>query len=212
VQRAVVLPAAGIGISGPDSTTTRTFVIRNLGKSGNLTGTISFALPSSSFTISQSALDIPPRGSMTEMVTFTPGTATTINAATLVISSNDQRNPMFNVTLSGRGLTGRLVAPASFVIRALTGGPMLIANLNIRNAGRGLLTITWPTLTASPTSPYSVTGGTNVDIQPGATLTIPIGFTATTKGRAPTAPLLISVSGLSTPIGGRTVTLRGIGD
>ena len=212
VPRAVVLPAAGIGLSGPDGTTTRTFVIKNIGKSGNLSGTVSFALPSSSFTISQSALDIPPRGSMTEMVTFTPGTTTTINAATLVISTNDQRNPIFNVTLRGRGLTGRLVAPASFVIRALTGGPPVTPNLTIRNAGRGLLTVTWPTLTASPTSPYGVTGGTNVDIQPGATLTIPVSFTATTKGRAPTAPLLISVSAPSIPVGGRTVTLRGIGN
>jgi len=172
-------------------------------------GTIEVSIPSA-FSISQSALNIPPRGTLTEVVTFTPGTTSTTNSAMVTINSNDAKSSIFQTRLNGRGLPGRLVVPASFVIHATSGGAAVMANLNVRNAGRGLLTIMWPTLTASPTAPYSVSGATKVDIQPGATLPIPITFTATTKGRAPTAPFAISVvDGLST--GARTVTLRGIG-
>jgi hypothetical protein len=199
----VALPATGISTG---QSTTRSLVIRNIGKTGNLIGNVEVSIPSA-FTISPSALDVPPRGSQTEMVTFTPGSLT--NTATVTINSNDAKTPVFSVNLSGRGFGGRLVVPASFVIRAPTGGAAVTANLTLRNTGRGLLAVSWPTLVASlPTSPYSVTGGT-MNLSPSTTFTIPITFTATAKGHAPTAPFTISVSGLST--GGRTVTLRGIG-
>jgi hypothetical protein len=205
----VALPAAGIALTGPGSTTTRNFLIKNIGKTGNLIGTASMTGASTSFTISQGPLNIAPRGSTTETVTFTPGTTSTTNIGTLVILSNDAINPIFNVTLRGRGFPGRLVVPASFIIRATTGGPTVTANLTIRNAGRGLLSVSWPTLSPSPGVPYSATGG-SMDLQPSTTFTIPISFTATAKGRAPTAPFPLTVSGLST--GARSVTLRGIGD
>jgi hypothetical protein len=203
----LALPATGISTG---QTTTRNLVIRNLGKTGNLMGNVEVSNPSpSAFTISPSALNVAPRGSQTEMVIFTPGTASLTNTATVTINSNDAKNPVFSVNLSGRGFAGRLVVPASFVIRAPTGGAAVIANLTLRNAGRGLLAVSWPTLLASPpTSPYSVTGG-SMNIAPSTSITIPISFAATAKGRAPTAPFTITVSGLST--GGRTVTLRGIG-
>jgi hypothetical protein len=203
----VALPAEGIGLG---KSTTKSFLIRNVGKTGNLIGNVGFAQQSSAFTISQTALNVAPHASATEVVTFTPGTAGTSNTGMLVILSNDAKNPMFNVALSGRGLAGHLVAPAAFVIRATPGGPTVVGNLTIRNNGRGLLTVSWPTLTSSATAPYSVTGATNMAINPATSVTIPISFTATVKGRAPTAPFAISVTAPST--GARTVTLRGLGD
>jgi hypothetical protein len=178
-----------------------------LGKTGDLIGAATVTTPSA-FTISQNSLDIAPRSTLTETITFTPGSTSTTNTGSVTITSNDPKNPTFTVNLSGRGLPGRLVAPASFVIRAPTGGAPTIGDLTVRNAGKGLLTITWPTLTASPTAPYSVTGET-MTLNPAEKLTIPISFAATVKGRAPTAPFAISVTTPST--GARTVTLRGIG-
>jgi hypothetical protein len=199
--RSVALPATGIGVAP----SMKKFVIHNLGKTGDLIGTALVTTPSA-FTISQSSLDIPARSTVTETITFTPGSTT--NTGSVTITSNDLKNPTFTVNLSGRGLPGRLVAPASFVIRAPTGGAATIGNLTVRNAGKGLLTITWPTLMASTSGGYTVTGDT-VTLNPAEKLTIQISFAATVKGRAPTAPFTITAGGLST--GTRTVTLRGIG-
>ena len=61
------------------------------------------------------------------------------------------------------------------------------ANLTLRNVGKGLLSGDWPKVTIPP---YQIDAG-HFDLQPGITTSIPISFTATVKGTAPSAALAI---------------------
>jgi hypothetical protein len=203
VPKALTLPGAGIGIN---QTTRGSFVIRNSGKPGNLVGSLTVSQLTPTFTVSPSTFNLAPRATQSETVTYTPDA--TIDTATVTISSNDAVHGSVKVDLTGRGLAGQLSAPAAFMISGPTGVGTVTANLTIKNAGRGLLVISFPSLIANPFSPYSVTG-TTMNIQPGASDSIAIGFTPGIKGPAPIASLTISVASPST--GGRTVILRGMG-
>jgi hypothetical protein len=197
------LPAAGIGIN---QTTKKTFVIRNSGKPGNLVGNLTVSQFTSTFVVSPSTFDLAPQGTQSETVTYTPDA--TIDTATVIINSNDAVHGTVNVNLTGRGFAGQLAAPASLTISGPTGKGTVTANLSIRNSGRGLLVISFPSLISTPVAPYSVSGNT-MNILPGATDSIPISFTPEIKGPAPIASLTISVA--SPSAGGRTVILRGMG-
>jgi hypothetical protein len=94
--------------------------------------------------------------------------------------------------------------PGTFTISTPV-GTTIQGNLTIKNAGRGLLTGDWATVA---TSGYAVTGAPFA-IPPGISASIPISFTATVKGNAPTVVLPIGVIGPST--GSTVVTLKGVG-
>jgi hypothetical protein len=201
--KALTLAPAGIGIN---QTTKGTFVIRNAGKPGNLVGNLAVSQLTTTFTVSPSTFNLAPKATQSVMVTFTPDA--TLDTGSIVINSNDLIHGTLNVKLSGRGFPGQLAAPANFAMSGPTGAGTVTANLTIRNTGRGLLVVSFPSLIATPISPYAVSGNT-LALQPGTSKGIPISFTPNTKGRAPSASLTISAASPSS--GGRTVTLQGTG-
>jgi hypothetical protein len=112
---------------------------------------------------------------------------------------------MIDVVLNGSGVPGKLSAPKTFGIKGSV-GQIIHSNLTIRNIGKGLLSGTWPTVTAGP---YSLAGGSFGPLQKGATATIPITFAPTAKGNAEIVDLPIMVTEPS--IGDMPVALRGVG-
>ena len=187
-------------------TTQKTFNIRNAGK-GSLSGSIQLLIPPPSggsvFTISPSNFNLMAGATQPETVTFAPDAVK--NAAAVIIASNDAARPSIGVLLTGVGSTGRLAVARSFRITATT-GQSTQANLTLRNAGRGFLSGSW---TAVSVGPYTVSAGSFGPLASGATATIPITFSPTTKGAAPSAALPVEVVGPST--GSTIVTLRGVG-
>jgi hypothetical protein len=205
VVKAVALPAAGLGL---EASTSKSFLIRNVGKNGNLIGSLSLTQTAATFALTTSpTFTIPPHASATETVTYLP--ATSLDTATLTITSNDAKHGLLDVTLRGRGLLGRLAVPAGITIVGDTIGQPTTATLTLKNAGRGLVTGSWSAVTPTTAAPFSVAGSPFFSLTPGAKTTIPITFTPAVKGRATNAALIIMVNSPST--GGRTVTLRGIG-
>jgi hypothetical protein len=134
--------------------------------------------------------------------------ASTRDTGTVTITSNDAKHGLIDLTLRGRGLVGRLAVPAGITIVGDTIGQPTSATLTIKNVGLGLLTGSWSTVTPTLTAPFSVTGNT-FSLTPKETVTIPINFTPAEKGRAANATLTIGVD--SPSLGGKNVTLRGIG-
>lgn len=204
--KALVLPAAGIGIGTP---ATRSFVIRNSSRMGNLIGSVAIdptsVMPQlSTFTVTAGTpFNIAPLKTDTVTVSLTPnGTANTANA---IITSNDPAHLSQTVSIKGAAFAGRASAPAAVTISG-TVGQVAQTMLKITNVGRGTLSGSWPSVT---TAPYSVTGQNFGPLQPHGTATVTIDFTATAKGRAMPGSLTITVNAPST--GGRTVSLRGVG-
>lgn len=180
--------------------------IRNAGK-GPLSGSIQLLIPPPSggsvFTISPSSFSLAAGASQPETVTFTPDAVN--NAAAAIITSNDASRPSIGILLTGIGSTGRLAVARTFRLTATTGQSAQI-NLTLRNAGRGLLSGSWPGVSVGP---YTVNAGSFGPLASGGTATIPITFRPTAKGAAPSAALPIEVIGPST--GNTVVTLRGVG-
>jgi hypothetical protein len=169
---------------------------------------LSLTQTAGAFTLdSSSTFTIAPHTSATETVTYLP--ATTRDTATLTITSNDAKHGVLDVTLSGRGLLGRLSVPAAITIVGDTIGQPTTATLTLKNAGRGLVTGSWSPVTPTAAAPFSVAGNPFFSLMPGTQTTIPITFTPAVKGRAANAALTIMVNSPTT--GGRTVTLRGLG-
>jgi hypothetical protein len=205
VPGALVLPSGGIGLG---ISTTKNLVIKNIGKTGNLIGTVTISQPGSAFNLTTPAsFNIAPHAAATETVTYTP--ASLNDSAMMTISSNDPKRGSLAVKLTGRGFAGKLSAPASFAISAPTGGGTVMPNLTIKNTGKGLLTGSWTGVTPTTTAPYTVTANPSFSIQPGGTAPITVSFTPAMKGRAATATFMINVNAPST--GTKTVTLRGTG-
>ena len=201
VPGALVLPATGIGLG---TSTTKNLVIKNLGKTGNLIGTLTLSQPSPFSLTTSTSFDIAPHAAATETVTYLPDA--TVDSATITINSNDAKRGALTVKMTGRGFAGKLQAPASFTISGPTGGAMAMSNLTIKNTGKGMLTGSW---TGVATPLYSVTANPLFSIPPGGTRSITVSFTPTMKGHAPTATFMINVNSPSTA--SRTVTLKGIG-
>jgi hypothetical protein len=196
-----VLPSIGIGL---DTSTTKSFVIKNVGKTGNLIGSLTLAQPSAFSITTSSNFDIAPHAAATETVSYTPDA--TSDTAMLMINSNDATRGALEVKLTGHGFAGKLSAPASFTISGPPDGMPVTSTLTIKNTGKGVLTGSWTGVT---TSLYSVTANPLFNIQPNGTQPITVGFTPTVKGHAATATFMINVMSPST--GARTVTLKGIG-
>jgi hypothetical protein len=183
----------------------KNFSIKNSGK-GNLSGSMEVLITPASrgsvFTITPQSFNLAAGQSQSESVTFTPDSPS--DFAVALISSNDPTRPTVGVSLNGVGLVGKLSVPGTFTISTPV-GTTIQGNLTIKNAGRGLLTGDWATVA---TSGYAVTGAPFA-IPPGISASIPISFTATVKGNAPTVVLPIGVIGPST--GSTVVTLKGVG-
>ena len=200
VTGALVLPSGGIGLS---TSTTKNLVIKNVGKTGDLIGTLTLSQPSAFSITTSTSFDIAPHAAATETVSYTP--ISIKDTATIAVTSNDAKRGSLAVKLTGRGFAGKLSAPASFAISA-TNGTTVMPTLTIKNTGKGLLTGSWTGVT---TAPYGVIANPLFSIQPGGTTPITVSFTPMMKGRAPTATFMINVDAPST--GTRTVTLRGTG-
>jgi hypothetical protein len=183
----------------------KNFSIKNSGK-GNLSGSVEvlIAPPSrnSVFTITPESFNLTPGQSQSESVNFTPDSPS--DFAVALISSNDSTRPTIGVSLNGVGLVGKLSVPGTFTISTPV-GTTTQGNLTIKNAGRGVLSGDWATVA---TSGYAVTGAPFA-IPPGMSASIPISFTTSVKGNAPTVVLPIAVIGPST--GSTVVTLKGVG-
>jgi hypothetical protein len=204
VVRAVTLPAAGLGLA---TGTSRNFIIRNVGKTGNLIGSLNLTQTGTAFALTTSTtFNIAPHAAATQTITYMP--ASTRDLATITINSNDAKNGVLDVTVSGHGLVGQLSAPAAITIVGDTIGQPTMATLTIKNVGGGLLTGSWSAVMPTLTAPFTVTVS-SFSLMPKQTRTIPITFTPEEQGPAGNASLTIGVD--SPGEGGRTVTLRGIG-
>jgi hypothetical protein len=185
--------------------TSKGFSIRNSGK-GNLLGNIQVLIdpPSRSavFSVTPNTFNIPPGQSLPESVVFQPDTP--VNAALAIISTNDATRPTIGVVLSGSGVAGKLVAPATFTMSA-PAGTSIQPSLTIRNTGKGQLSGNWASVM---TANYNVTGQP-FTIPPGSSTTVPITFSPSVKGNAPSVALAISVISPSTS--STVVTLKGVG-
>src|SRR5208283_1824553 len=113
------------------------------GKSGNLVGSLTISQLTPTFTVSPASFNLAPKATQSEMVTYTPDA--TIDIATVVINSNDPLHSTLNVNLVGHGVAGRLGAPATVTLSGPTGAA-ITGNLVIKNTGRGLLVVSFPTL------------------------------------------------------------------
>ncbi len=203
--RIVVVGSVNVGSVAIGQTTTKNFTIKNSGK-GNLVGTVQVLIdpPSraSVFTVNQSSFNIPPGTPITEMVSFMPDM--TNDTAVALISTNDATRPTVGVVLNGSGLVGKLSVPASVTMTSKV-GTTFPGNLTIKNIGKGLLSGDWAPVSIGP---YQIDSG-HFDLQPGATHSIPISFTPTVKGSAPSVALAIGVIAPSTS--STFVTLKGVG-
>jgi hypothetical protein len=203
----IVAPAAlnagsvAIGLS-----TSKSFTIKNSGK-GNLNGGITIVIEpptrTSVFTIVPDVINLAPGQSQPETVTFSPDQIS--DSATAVLTSNDSTRPSIGVVLTGTGLVGKLSVPKTLAISGLVGQPVQVS-LTIKNIGKGFLSGNWAPVSVAP---YGVVGGSFGPLQPNASTTIPIIFTPTAKGNAPTVALVIGVLQPST--GSAIVTLKGVG-
>src|SRR5579872_280721 len=198
---ALNLGSVAIGLS-----TGKAFVIKNSGK-GNLVGNVQMLIapPSgvSVFTVTPPSFNIPPGGSTPETVTFQPDALN--DSATVLVGSNDPTQPTMGVLLSGVGLAGRLSVPKTFKITG-PAGQTIEANLAIKNVGKGFLSGTWAPVAIPP---YTIAGGSFGPLEPGTSADIPIDFSPSAKGPAPSVALAVEVVGPST--GGTVVTLTGTG-
>ena len=204
VASSVTLKAVGIGTG---ATSTKALVIKNAGKkSGPLSGTISINQPSSCFAVSPSSFSNIASGKSVKVNVTCKIAADDPNAsspsATMVITSSGGNA---NVALKGAGLGGKLSVKASVNVNGTTNQTTTVP-LVLKNAGKGVMSGSWQ---AVSTPPYSVAAGTFVAIQPKASVSIPIVFMPTTKGKQSPGGLTISVDPPST--GARTVTLKGVG-
>ena len=202
----IVAPASiNMGGVAIGQSSTKNFNIKNSGK-GNLVGSVVVTIDppsrSSVFAINPDSFNIAPGRSLTETVTFMPDLP--INTAAAIISSNDALRPTIGIALSGSGLVGKLSVPSSFTITGPVAGNVQV-NLTIKNVGKGFLSGDWAPVTMLP---YSVPFG-HFDLPAGMTKGIPITFSPTVKGNAPSMALAIGVIGPST--GTTVVTLKGIG-
>jgi hypothetical protein len=200
VPRSVSLPPTGIGVAGGSS---KTFVIKNTGKSGTLSGN---AVPqdASQFKISPGSFSIAPHASSTQTVTFVP-TAAGKQSTNLMVTSNATNEPTANVTLEGVGEAGRLIAPRLEALVATVGTPTT-KNIVLKNAGKGVLSL--GVGAASPNPPYA-SGASSPTLQPGASATVSITFSPSAKGAAVAGGLPITVNPPSTA--SVTIMLKGTG-
>ncbi len=196
----------GIGIS---ASSMAKFVIKNIGKSGDLIGNISLENnQGNGFKLSSSgSFDIAHGKSLPYTLTFIPDA--TLDTATITITSNDPTKGPIVIPLTGTGLPGQLSVPKTLTITSKGIGIEGQAPLVLKNVGKGLLngTSTGP----MPSSIFGETGGGGGGgngIAPGKTKTLTITFTPTQTGTTP-GSIEIDVTPPSTPASA-TVTLIGI--
>lgn len=158
VAPAVNFKAVGIGTG---TSSRGTLVIRNIGKSGNLIGSVTLNQSATVFDVSNPGLfSIPARQSMTENVSCIPDALN--DAATLDITSNDPARGNLSVSLKCRGLAGKLSVARSVSITGAVGSPAK-ASITIKNTGNGVLTGS----VGAASSPYSIySGGGQFALQP----------------------------------------------
>jgi len=106
--------------------------------------------------------------------------------------------------LNGTGLPGILSAPKTFAISGKV-GVLTTGKLNIKNGGKGVLTIIWPDVLVPP---YNITHG-SFTLQPGKSQPIQVGFTPASKGKALPTSLLLTVTSVGG--GAATVPIQGTG-
>ena len=153
----VALKPAGIG--GANSTAK--LLIKNIGKPGDLIGTILLSnnQPGTAFTLSEpGTFDIPAHESMTQTVTFMPDAPS--DSARITVTSNDPSNGTIIIPVTGTGLPGKLSVPKTLTITSKGVGMPGTANLILKNVGKGALTAT----VAAATSPFTGGGGAKIDI------------------------------------------------
>ena len=202
----MTLKPVGIGIG---ASSTAKFVIKNIGKGGNLIGNIALTnkQAGTAFTLSSPGpFNIPVHGTLPETVTFMPDA--TSDAAMLSITSNDLTKGVINLNLTGTGLAGKLSVPKTLTITSKGVGIAGTANLVLKNVGKGILMGNSPG--PMPDPPFGGGGGGGGGgngILPGKTKTITITFTPTQTGTTP-GTIEIDVTPPST--GTTTVTLKGI--
>jgi hypothetical protein len=200
----VKVVSTGIGLSSAKTS----FTIKNAGKkgSGTLSGNVSMS-DTSIFSIAPSSFSLAPGKSQKELVTFSP--TMTTNTAMATLSSNDSfNNNQLTVTLSGAGLPGKVSAPKTVSLSAKAGATAS-KNLTIKNSGKGELAGSWPAITSSLASPFTVAAG-SFDLQPGQSARpIAISYSPSAKGASTPVNLVVSVT--SPGAVGATVVLKGKG-
>ncbi len=203
----IIAPAAAnLGSVGIGLTSTKSFNIKNSGK-GNLIGSVTVLDDANSetpiFAVTPETFNLAPGQSQLESVAFKPEAGK--HTAAAIISSNDAARPTVGLILKGTGLPGKLSLSKTFTMTGLV-GQTVQANLLIKNKGKGFLSGDWAPVEIAP---YHVAAGSFGPLQPGASIAIPISFSPTVVGKAPTVVLPIGVIGPST--GSTAVTLKGVG-
>jgi len=203
------LKPVGIGVG---ASSTAKLTIKNVSKTGELVGNVSIAnnQPGTAFILSPGGMfDIAPHGTpLIETVTFTPDA--TLDTAMITIMSNDPSKPTIPISVTGKGLAGKLSVAKTLVIKSPGVNMQGSANLILKNVGKGILMGT-----SMPPTPNSIFmeaggggGGGNSGILPGKTKPIQIIFTPAQTGTT-LGSIEIDVQSPSTPAKA-TVTLKGI--
>jgi hypothetical protein len=205
VPAKVNLKPVGIGVVGAFSTAKLT--IKNVGKTGDLIGTISLTnnQPGTAFSPSLTGpFDVPAHGTpLSETITFVPDGLS--DGATITIISNDPSKSTITIQVTGKGLAGKIVAAPrtlTFISPGI-GEAAPTKSLTLKNVGKGLLTGG----ISAATGPFSGAGGSG-SLLPGQA-TDPIVITFTPTSATPVTQFL-QVTAQPPSTGSTTVTLKGI--
>jgi Abnormal spindle-like microcephaly-assoc'd, ASPM-SPD-2-Hydin len=171
----------------------QTFVVRNEGAQNLIvTSTMLTGLHANQFSIENGggSFALAPGASRELVVGFRP-TRTGAKTATLIITSNDPDERMFNVTLNGNVSAPDIeVTPVPLDFGSVVTGSIVTRNLVVRNRGTGLLIISMFGVDEHLLQ-YSFNTPTPVLVSPGGSRNIEINFHPSTVG-AKTAVFVIS--------------------
>jgi hypothetical protein len=165
---------------GTDTVKSKTLTVKNSAKSGVLTGQVAAGSPP--FTVKAGPVQFSLAAGQKQSVTVqfaptVPGAA----SAMLSIASNDPKNPMMNVKLSGTGAAGKLTVPARLAFVKTTVNASSQKILTIKNGGLGVLQVT----VGASTGPFAVTaGGGTFNLNNKASHAVTIQFSPSIKGSA----------------------------
>lgn len=181
------LAVAPLGLSfknvGTAATVTKTLTVKNIAKSGVLTGSVPAG--SAPFTViaGNGPFSLASGALVSVTVQFAPA-APGPASATLVITSNDPKHPSASVKLTGTGVTGTLSVPSRLVFLKLKPQALntsVTASFTIKNTGAGVL----HGAVGAPAGPFLVTAGSGAfTLAHLQTWPVTVQFTPLVKGPA----------------------------
>ncbi len=183
----VVPTSHGYGLVVLNTTSSRTFAIRNLGSANlQVTSATLVGAEAGEFAITPAGapFTVAPGATHNLDVGFTP-TSTGPKATTLRLTSDDQDEPVVDVALSGTGtvLVPEIsVTPTSHNYGTQGVGTSVTQSFTVSNTGTGDLVVGGSTLTGPDASEFAfVSGQAGFTIAPGASNVVQVRFSPTTQ-------------------------------